>query len=346
MSVDALHVLYQHLFAPIESRLAGIDHVMVVPSGPLQSLPLGMLVTAPSPPVRVSADYVKVDWLARRYAFSVLPAVGSLQALRQFSKAGGAKEPFAGFGDPSIGQESGSGREKRKGVDVRGIFRNAASTGVPASDMALAEVADVEFIRAQDRLPETASELRAMARALKGDDQFIWLRDQATETQVKRLDLSKFRTVAFATHGVMAGQIRGAGEAGLILTPPRQGSIDDDGYLSASEIARLKLNADWVLLSACNTAAADGTPGAEGFSGLAKAFFYAGARSLLVSHWSVESEATVLLTTAMLKEYEANPAQGKAKAHRKAMLALMDTPGYAHPLYWAPFVVVGEAGTR
>ena len=344
VSIDALHALYQRLFAPAESRLAGIEHVMVVPSGPLQSLPLGMLVATPPAGIRVAADYARVDWLARRYAFSVLPAVGSLQALRQFAGAGSAKEPFAGFGDPSIGQEPAAGRGKRKGIDVRGIFRNAASTGGPASGQALAEVADVEFIRAQDGLPETASELRAMARSLKGDDKFIWLQGQATETQVKRLDLSRFRTIAFATHGVMAGQIRGTREAGLILTPPRQGSIDDDGYLSASEIARLRLNADWVLLSACNTAAADGTPGAEGFSGLAKAFLYAGARSLLVSHWSVESEATVRLTTAMLREYNANPAQGKATAHRKAMLALMDTPGYAHPLFWAPFVVVGEGG--
>ena len=110
----------------------------------------------------------------------------------------------------------------------------------------------------------------------------------------------------------------------------------------------MKLNANWVVLSACNTAAADGTPGAEGLSGLAKAFFYAGARSLLVSHWPVASEATVPLTTAMMTEYEANPGQGKAEAHRKAMLALMATPNhpeYAHPLFWAPFVVVGEGGT-
>jgi CHAT domain-containing protein len=164
---------------------------------------------------------------------------------------------------------------------------------------------------------------------------------------VKTLDLSKYRTIAFATHGAMAGDIGGVGEAGLILTPPLQGTTDDDGYLSASEVARLKLNADWVVLSACNTAAADGTPGAEGLSGLAKAFFYAGARSLLVSHWWVASDATVPLTTTMLKEYEANPAQGKAEAHRKAMMALMvtpDHPEYAHPIFWAPFVIVGEGG--
>jgi hypothetical protein len=103
-----------------------------------------------------------------------------------------------------------------------GIVRNVELKGGQASALSQEEeVADVEFIRAQDGLPETASELRALARALKGDDQFIWLRYQATETQVKRLDLSRFRTIAFATHGVMAGQIRVAREAGLILTPPR-----------------------------------------------------------------------------------------------------------------------------
>ena len=80
---------------------------------------------------------------------------------------------------------------------------------------------------------------------------------------------------------------------------------------------------------------------------MAKAFFYAGARSLLVSHWPVATEATIPLTTVMLKEYEAHPKRGKAQAQRKAILALMNTlvrPEYAHPLYWAPFVVVGEGG--
>jgi CHAT domain-containing protein len=93
----------------------------------------------------------------------------------------------------------------------------------------------------------------------------------------------------------MAGELSGIAEPGLILSPPARATEADDGYLSASEVAQLKLDADWVLLSACNTAAPDGTPGAEGLSGLAKAFFYAGARSLLVSHWAVVSDATVRL---------------------------------------------------
>ena len=98
--------------------------------------------------------------------------------------------------------------------------------------------------------------------------------------------------------------------------------------------------------SACNTAAGD-APGAEGLSGLAKAFFYAGARALLVSHWSVQSKAAVRLTTRMLTEAAQHPAIGRAEALRRSMLALMDdteNEHFAHPLFWAPFVVVGEGG--
>ncbi len=347
VSVGVLHDLYQSLFSPAIAHLAGVQHLMVVPAGPLQSLPFGMLVASPAPKITGDADYRRVDWLAMHYAISVLPSVSSIQAFRQFAKAGGAQEPFAGFGDPLIGGKGGATRGKRGKVDVAVVFRNLSNKGNAPAGAPAMEIADVEAIRSQQRLPETADELVAMAKVLKSDQKSLWLRESATETRIKNLDLSKYRTLAFATHGVMAGEMKGVGESGLILTPPQQGSSDDDGYLSAGEIARLKLNADWVVLSACNTAAADGTPGAEGLSGLAKAFFYAGARSLLVSHWPVASEATVPLTTEMLKEYEANPGQGKSEAHRKAMMALMATPDhpeYAHPIFWAPFVVVGEGG--
>lgn len=109
-------------------------------------------------------------------------------------------------------------------------------------------------------------------------------------------------------------------------------------------MALLKLNADWVLLSACNTAAPDGKPGAEGLSGLAKGFFYAGARSLLVSNWYVASKAATQLTTGMFERYGSNPGMGKAEALRQAMHKLRQNPDFAHPLFWAPFSVVGEGG--
>ena len=183
----------------------------------------------------------------------------------------------------------------------------------------------------------------AISKTLKRDVRSIYLREQATETQVKSMDLTPFNALAFATHGLVAGDLKGLAEPALVLTPPAQGSAQDDGLLTAGEISQLKLNADWVILSACNTAAADGTPGAEGLSGLAKAFFYAGARSLLVSHWAVSSEAAVALTTGMFAEHAKGAS--KAEALRRSMLALMqrtDKPYYAHPMFWAPFVVVGE----
>ena len=103
----------------------------------------------------------------------------------------------------------------------------------------------------------------------------------------------------------------------------------------------LKLDADWVILSACNTAA--GGAGAEGLSGLARAFFYAQARTLLVSHWEVISP-TVKLVTGAMSQLVADQTMGRAEAMRQSMLALIDkrTPQEAHPAFWAPFVVVGE----
>ena len=115
--------------------------------------------------------------------------------------------------------------------------------------------------------------------------------------------------------------------------------------MAASEVAQLDLNADWVVLSACNTAASDGSLGAEGLSGLAKAFFYAGTRALLVSHWLAESGAATLLTTSMFEHYTENPEAGRATALQAARLSLMSksaAPWYAHPMFWSVFVVIGE----
>lgn len=147
----------------------------------------------------------------------------------------------------------------------------------------------------------------------------------------------------FATHGLVAGDFSGLAEPALLLTPPDHASADDDGLLTASEVARLKLNADWVIMSACNTAAG-GEANADALSGLARAFFYAGARSLLVSHWSVNSDATVKLITRAIAEIKANPGIGRSEALRRAMLAMIDrgSAEETHPSYWAPFVVVGE----
>jgi CHAT domain-containing protein len=177
----------------------------------------------------------------------------------------------------------------------------------------------------------------------------VYLGATATETQIKQLSqdgsLAKYRIVHFATRGALAGQASRASEPGLLLTPPGQATATDDGYLSESEIAGLKLDADWVILSACNTAGG-GAQDAEALSGLARAFFYAGTRPLLVSHWEVSSDSTVKLITKAIATIASDPTIGRAEALRRSMLSLI-TAGKdyeAHPAFWAPFVLVGEGG--
>lgn len=318
------HALYKTLFAPAVPVLKGAQHIILVADGPLQSLPFGMLLSAAAPTDK------NAPWLIRQYAFSNLPAATSLRALRRFGKQGAANEPFMGFGDPILNGSPGEAR----GVTVAKLFARGA-------------VADTREVQGMARLPESADELRAIAKTLKAGQKNVVLAEAATEQKVKQTDLTPFRVLAFATHGLMAGDFKGLAEPALVLTPPQSPSEQDDGLLTASEVTGLKLNADWVVLSACNTAAPDGTPGADGFSGLTKAFFYAGSQSLLVSHWAVASQATVSLTTRLFAEAE--KGVGRAEALRRAMLALIDHPNNTalqHPAIWAPFVVVGEGGVR
>jgi CHAT domain-containing protein len=160
--------------------------------------------------------------------------------------------------------------------------------------------------------------------------------------------------VQFATHGRLStetAQFGRAAEPALVLTPPATATDKDDGLLTASEVAQLKLNADWVVLSACNTAAGD-KPGAEPLAGLASAFFYARARALLVSHWYVNSHAAAQITTRAFEALEREPSIGYAEAFRRSMLTMMDDSNWqdkkfpaAHPAIWAPFALVGEGGS-
>ncbi|MFY9655733.1 MAG: tetratricopeptide repeat protein, partial [Methylocystis sp.] len=329
------HQLYNFLVKPAEALLADAKSLIIVPGAALQSLPPSVLVTEARRDAR-GADYAQVAWLAKRYALSVVPAASSLTSLRRFAEPRRPKRPFVGFGDPD--------------------FMGGGATGVVARGAAIAKLyrgggANLQELRKLPRLPETADELHAEAEALGAPRSSVYLGRYATVTTVKGLDLTDTRVVAFATHGLIAGDMPTLSEPALALTPPAVPSGDDDGLLRASEIAKLRINADWVVLSACNTAAADGSPGAEGLSGLAKAFFYAGARSLLVSHWSVSSDATVKLTTTAFAALQKDPEMGRAEAFRRSMLSMIDAAGkskkttrQAHPYYWAPFVVVGEGG--
>ena len=350
--------LYKALFGQVEDLIQG-KHLLIVPSGALTQFPFQALVTAPP----ASGDAKSAAWLIRDHALTVLPAVSSLKALRRVARASAATRPMIGFGNPLLdGDQSdpqlGAYFKKRAQLArdhkrcPETILQRVASLVGLRRGVTQVETrggfADISFLRGQAPLPETADELCAVARDLGADASAINLGERATEHEVKRLsasgELAKYRIVHFATHGALAGQMQGNAEPGLLLTPPATPSEDDDGYLTASEIAALKLDADWVILSACNTAAG-GAQGAEALSGLARAFIYAQARALLVSHWAVNSDATVKLITSAMSRLAANKTMGRAEAMRQSMLALIDKGGpEAHPAFWAPFVVVGEGG--
>jgi CHAT domain-containing protein/Tfp pilus assembly protein PilF len=343
------HELYVELLGPIDALVKDKRHLLVVPSGPLTSLPFHLLVMEkPAKPVMGIKDvalYRGAAWLIKRQAVSVLPSVASLKALRLFVRKAEGTKAMIGFGDPVFDPA-----ERARALAERQATKSRAAvmTRAYSEFWQGASLDRKKLAFALPSLLETADELAAVAAKLGASRDDIHLQKDATETTVKRAALADYRVVYFATHGLIAGDVKGLGEPSLTLTIPNTASELDDGLLTASEVAQLKLNADWVVLSACNTAAGD-KPGAEALSGLARAFFYAGAQALLVSHWAVDSDAATRLTTTTFGFLQADPKLGRAEALRRAMLAYMndDTdPMNAHPGLWAPFVVVGEGAAR
>ena len=367
------HELYNALLGPFEEMIKG-KHLLIVPSGPLTSLPFQVLVTEP-PQTAIPRQpegardgawlepYRDAAWLGVRQPITVLPSVSSLKALREHAKASRASKAYLGIGNPLLDgkdPQAAQAAHTRQRCPVPATERPVLASRGRRSPTGFRKLfrgsqADIEQVRAEAPLPESAEELCEIGRRLGVPDSDILLGANATETAIKDLSergrLAEHKVVQFATHGALSGQVKGFAEPGLILTPPDTGTTDakalerDDGYLTASEVASLKLDADWVVLSACNTAGGQREgEGAEALSGLARAFFYAGARALLVSHWAVASDAAVKLTTGAFEAQKADPAIGRAEALRISMRSLIHNGSAidAHPMMWAPFVVVGE----
>jgi len=333
------HEFYLALLGPVEALIKDKPRLLIVPTGPLTALPFHLLVTdkpaiaVPQMQSNDMADYRDAAWLVKRHAVTVLPSVANLRALRVLARKGQATKPMIGFGDPEFARDQN---------------KVAARTRAYADYWHGASVDRTRLADALAPLPDSAEELTAVAAKLGASSSDIYLGRNATEANVKRLPLADYRVVYFATHGLVAGDVKGLGEPSLALTLPNEPSELDDGLLTASEVAQLKLDADWVVLSACNTAAGE-KPGAEALSGLARAFFYAGAHALLVSHWRIDSKAAARLTTSTFDIMKSNQTIGRAEALRRAMLAYLDDRSNiwnAYPGFWGSFSLVGEGSAR
>jgi CHAT domain-containing protein len=325
-SIKASFALYSALLGPLEGDLAGVDHLVVAASGDLANLPLALLVTA-APRDGAEHDYKNAAWLIRRMAISEVPSARAFVLLRaEAQNSATAPRPFFGVADPAF-------------------LGTAANAGAMAALAQTCESGAVSpaLIRALPPLPDTRREVSVVGSALGAQPGSVLTGEGANEGSVRAAPLDQYRVVYFATHGLLPGELRCQAEPGLALSPPSQraASARDDGVLYASEIASLKLNADLVVLSACNTAAAGGTRfGGGALEGLADAFFNAGARAVLASHWSVPSAATTRLMTNVF----ARPEGDLAQALRQAQLAMIAQGPTAHPFNWAAFTLIGNAG--
>ncbi|MEI7430346.1 MAG: CHAT domain-containing protein [Betaproteobacteria bacterium] len=349
----AARSLYAALLAPDEALWADAKLLNVIPHGSLGQLPFAVLMTSDSPAKNLSEQ----AWLLKKVAIAQQPSAGTLISLRAQRRAESPRRlPFVGFGDPLFiaqAPDKAAGtrsvRNLTLGVERDELIEKIIKSSTSRTSEQLPDLDASALLRSFARippLPDTAEELNEIGKMLganaKND---IFLSQRATEKNVKTTDLSAYRVVAFATHGLVPGDLRGLDQPSLAMANPSlTGDQDNDGFLTLSEVLGIKLNADWVVLSACNTASGDGKSD-EAVSGLGRAFFFAGTRRLLVSYWPVETVSARLLTTGVFKRQLQQPDESKAEALRYSMLKLMNqSKEYSHPAYWAPFGLIGDAG--
>jgi CHAT domain-containing protein len=349
--VNLAHALYNKLLKPIEKSLEGKELLISIPHGSLGQLPLATLLVNPVKQPEKGANgfvgYQNAPWLIRKIAIVQLPSVNALASLRSAPPIMVERKSFIGFGDPLFSNEQAKQIEMPSvQLATRGrslYLRNSPKMSkVSSAQLALLS-----------RLPDTNQEILEIAAVLKADNSDIFLQRNASVKNVMSTDLSNRKIVMFATHGLVPGELDGLTQPALAMTTPTLTGDQDDGLLTLEKILELKLNADWVILSACNTAAGDGI-GTEAISGLGRAFFYAGAKALLVSNWPVESASSRLLMTDLFKRQSDQPSLLKAEALRLSMLQLADkgnakdektgktSYAYGHPLFWAPYSLVGN----
>lgn len=356
------HKLYKTLLAPVQSGWKNAKSLLVVNHKALARLPLSVLVTKPTNLPKQSgalfANHRNVPWLARTHTVTALPSVASLVSLRAMPATAKGRRAFVGFGDPYFSAKQAAAAKQSKPVQMaaaaRGSVMRAGSLNIRSSPntrgIGGAGLANLP------RLPDTGDEIISVALALKANrNRDVFLGRRATEEAVKEAALSNYKVVYFATHGLVPWDLDGLTQPALALSSPDlTKGTREDGLLTMGEVLSLRLDADWVVLSACNTAA--GEDGGEAFSGLGRAFFYAGTRAILLSNWPVETTSARVLTTDLFKRQAEQPTLSRSQALRLAMLALIDGPGYrnpksnkvvfsyAHPIFWAPFSLLGDGG--
>ncbi|MEJ8852245.1 CHAT domain-containing protein [Variovorax rhizosphaerae] len=319
----ASHALYAAWLAPLKDHLQGAKIIYISAGGPLSSLPWNALVTAPA------ASLADASWWVAQVAPMQMPSASSLVLARTLPRRE-ATRPFVAFADPSF-----NGRERSAAKASKRSVRESpfASDVTPQT---------IDYRRLQ-RLPETLDEVNAIGAALNAGDGSILTGTAASRTRVMKEDISDVRVVAFATHGLLPGELPGMPYAGLALAYEGQGL--KDSVLTIDDVVGLRLNADWVVLSACNTGFANGW-GGDSMSALSRGFFAAGTRTVLATQWAVESQSASELTVGVFKALAADTSLSKADALVRTQRDMIEGKYgalYRHPYFWAPYSAAGDA---
>lgn len=315
----AAYSLFNDTFAKVLQNAPEVKRLIFVPTGAFLSLPPEVLVTEPPAGAH---DYAAAAWLVRKYSVVVSPSIRAFAELRKAGPPQKTDLGFLGIGNPIFAAnapKAKSGTEDDPCDERRNL--RAVVARLPA-------------------LPETTEEVRALASEAGKSGSKLLLAKDATKGQLRGAGLDRARVVAFATHGLLPSDLICEAEPALALTPGPSNSPDDDGLLKASDITALKVDASLVILSACNTAGADGRLSGESLSGLVRAFFFAGARNVLATHWPIASKPTVALTTGTVAD-ALKHGDDWAGGLRDAQLKMLQDPKTAHPLLWGAFVLVG-----
>lgn len=321
------HRLFQELIAPVWPALGSPRVVTIATASELAQLPFAVLTTQPP---ESPFDAGKARWLVREAALNQIATAAAFRALRDSRQRTKPERAFFGFGDPLFKDASapagGTGSVSSSWKPGRGLqtVKQAPDYGILSA------------------LPETREEILAIAKALGADPaRDVRFGAQATRAAAITTDLSDRRVIAFATHGLKPGDLPGLSRPALAMAA---GAPDESPLLALDDVLTMKLNADWIVLSACNTASGDGRA-QEAFSGLARAFFFAGARSVLATHWAVESLSAQQLVTRTFAYQAASRNASRAESLRHAQIELIEGragAAFSHPFFWAPYALYGD----
>lgn len=326
--------LFLALAGPVAERIAQAPLVAFEPDGAMLRLPVGLLVTDDASVARQAArrreknadpfDLRGVQWLARRAAISTTVSARGFRDARR-APPSTALRPYLGFGQNAP-------------AFTRVALPAAAADGDPC-----------QWPLGEWNRPIAAAELNRARAILGPGGEVVTGGDFTDDGIVARPDLADFRIVHFATHGFVTAPRPQCPARPALLTS--FGGSGSDGLLSFREIYDLRMDADLVILSACDTAgradlratreAGVTTGGGTALDGLVRAFIGAGARTVIASHWPAPDDyrATERLIAHL---FEAPAGSSIAEALRAARLRLMDDPETSHPFYWAGFAIVGD----